>query len=406
MKSKFDYLKEIIADTESPREKNIDKIKMLLKHNIEAVQRGFDDLALNIDKIFSETITVNNVRAKHKLSLISLACHYNNYHAAELLIQYGANVNTRDENGPTALYLAIDQEEPNLKLIKLLCDQYIEINFSMNKAPGCAFTTPLQLAIVKENIELIKLLLLSDAYAVKRNSLTTTDVFKDHDRLSIEYFTKKHGPTNTDEILNLLNCTKYLQESRTDFLNSRPQASIGNFCFAFQKNPEFVLQYITESVRKANLQNQGLRLYDQNNYGFALEFINAYSFLCKNSLHNDSVAYKKLQDQVLPELMGFDYSVESNKPKLFTTKQGKDQFIQPLLEDSEFADSYQKMSGSGISVDQLATAETRSATELLSSGSGFVANIGDKTAEIIASVATDEQIHEAKPADPAVNAVS
>jgi ankyrin repeat protein len=70
--------------------------------------------------LISKGSNVNEVKIPNKdqTTALHLACLEGNKEAVELLIQSGANVNMRDSEGFTPLFLAIKLE--NLEIIKLL----------------------------------------------------------------------------------------------------------------------------------------------------------------------------------------------------------------------------------------------------------------------------------------------
>ena len=99
---------------------------------------------------------VNVQRTDDKFAPLSLAANWNNYMATNILLQYGADANTQDENRYTPLHCSA--RKGNFSVSKLLIESGCKVNMR-----GYKDITPLYLAAEKRHDHVVKLLLKSHA---------------------------------------------------------------------------------------------------------------------------------------------------------------------------------------------------------------------------------------------------
>ena len=103
------------------------------------VERWVSDLLFS----YTESCDVN---------LLSIACKGKNLKMIKLLLDQGVQINKIDENGLTPLIVSCDQN--NLEAVKLLLDHGALANMT-----NCFGKTPLKYARANDNEEMIELLL-------------------------------------------------------------------------------------------------------------------------------------------------------------------------------------------------------------------------------------------------------
>lgn len=125
-------------------------------HSSKSFEPQFFALDSSFVRLLIEKGFKINDHKKCKLTALHQAIYYNwNIDTIKLLLELGANVNAKDEDGITPLHIAASLEGDNKELINLLIDHDADINA---KTVMCGHNT-LHVATKCNNIEIIKVLL-------------------------------------------------------------------------------------------------------------------------------------------------------------------------------------------------------------------------------------------------------
>lgn len=134
---------------------------------------------------------------------------------AKMLIDKGADVNAQDLANTTVMHNAI--YAGNVKLVQLLVQS--KVNLELRHGPGAAakqYPTPLHIAIMKDNAEIVKLLIKSgaDSKAVLKEYVVESAKMKEYGFNAdvYQYLKVKHTPYSLAKQLNRENALKALEE--------------------------------------------------------------------------------------------------------------------------------------------------------------------------------------------------
>jgi ankyrin repeat protein len=129
-------------------------VEAILRHGAQVNLKGDAGYSALADACISfNPLNHHNFNHLPPFDKTVMKIHYDNYRVVELLLEYGADVNTTNNDGDTPLLLAVSHDKENL--IEPLLQHGADIN-GENKRTG---DTPLKLAARRANISMLMFLL-------------------------------------------------------------------------------------------------------------------------------------------------------------------------------------------------------------------------------------------------------
>jgi ankyrin repeat protein len=109
----------------------------------------------NIDDVASALAAGGNVNMINTAgaTLLHRAAANGSLEIAEILIEYGAKVDTQTKRGMTPLHIAVNAKKPNIDVVVLLLEEWADTDIQDNNGD-----TPLHIAARKGNLEIVKLI--------------------------------------------------------------------------------------------------------------------------------------------------------------------------------------------------------------------------------------------------------
>ncbi|SEH99775.1 ankyrin repeats (3 copies) [Akkermansia glycaniphila] len=148
------------ALTYAAKYQNYPMCKLLLDHGADVNikdNEGYTALTRAISKENIDLVKLfleyeDDVNSKNTALIVSSRKY--NYSLCKLLLAHGADVNIKDEDGKTVLMSTVNTWDPNIDLVKLFLEYKADVNITDNEGK-----TALMLAIECRNIDIIKSLL-------------------------------------------------------------------------------------------------------------------------------------------------------------------------------------------------------------------------------------------------------
>lgn len=226
---------------EVQKTKNLEQIKLLLKHHNEYKKIGLNLLEIDFNHINRVSVKVDEkTQIDEKQTLLDMAILMNKIEVVKLLIQEGMDPNSSLSTTPP---LSLAAKKNSTRIIKFLLDSGANIdNFDQNSFNKNA----LFVACSNNSYEAIRVLLLNNS---------NCNLLYQGKKTAIDYI-----PNDKEESIKLMKAALSLQKAIDKLaIDGDIFAASSNLNTAFNSDPNFVLSYMVEMIKVTNLRVQGIK---------------------------------------------------------------------------------------------------------------------------------------------------